>query len=116
MNGPRHRTMHLIEKVIPGIRVARTYQWRWLRADLIAGITVFTMPVPQGMANGELAGVAPVVGLYSALTAMVGYTLFGSSRLLLTCPDTASSFLVAMERRRRSKRCLSERGASTMTV
>ena len=54
MNEPRHRAAQLIEKVIPGIRVARTYQRGWLRADLIAGVTVFTMLVSQGMAYGEL--------------------------------------------------------------
>lgn len=45
MNEPRHRVMHLIKKVIPGVGVARTYQRRCLRADLIAGITFFTKPV-----------------------------------------------------------------------
>jgi sulfate permease, SulP family len=46
---------------------------------VIAGVTVFALLVPQGMAYGELAGVTPVVGLYAALAAMIGYALFGSS-------------------------------------
>ena len=69
-------TLHVIETVIPGVRMVRTYQWRWLRADLVAGVTIFAMLVPQGMAYGELAGVTPVAGLYTAIGAMVGYALF----------------------------------------
>jgi MFS superfamily sulfate permease-like transporter len=73
MNKPEHGTGRLIERVIPGIGVARTYQRRWLRADLIAGVTIFAMLVPQGMAYGELAGIAPVVGLYTALAGLIAY-------------------------------------------
>ena len=54
------KVMRSIEVVIPGMRVARCYQRRWLWADLFAGLTIFAMLVPQGMAYGELAGVAPL--------------------------------------------------------
>jgi MFS superfamily sulfate permease-like transporter len=67
MNETLHKTLRLIEMVMPGVRVARTYQGRWLRPDLIAGATIFAILIPQGMAYGELAGVAPVVGLYTPL-------------------------------------------------
>ena len=69
------RTLHVIETVIPGVSMIRTYQRRWLRADLVAGVTIFAMLVPQGMAYGELAGVAPVAGLYTAIGALVGYAV-----------------------------------------
>ena len=75
--------LHFVEIVIPGLRVARTYQLRWLRADLLVGVTIFAMLVPQGIAYAQLAGVAPVVGLYTAIGALVGYALFGSSRRLM---------------------------------
>ncbi len=45
---PVHGALRLIETVIPGVRVARTYKWVWLRADVIAGVTIFAMLVPQG--------------------------------------------------------------------
>jgi len=45
-------TLRVIETVIPGVRLIRTYQRRWLRTDLLAGVTVFAMLMPQG----ELAG------------------------------------------------------------
>ena len=78
-----------------GVQVARTYQRRWLRADLFAGVTIFALLVPQGMAYGELAGVAPVVGLYTAIGALVGAAVFGSSRRLLFGPESSSALLVA---------------------
>ena len=95
MKKSTHNAMRLIEMVIPGLGVVRCYQRRWLWADLFAGITIFAMLVPQGMAYGELAGVAPVVGLYTAIGALVGYALFGSSRRLMMGPESSSALLVA---------------------
>lgn len=89
------KAMQSIEAVIPGIRVARSYQRRWLWADLFAGLTIFAMLVPQGMAYRELAGVTPVVGLYTAIGALVGYALFGSSRRLMLGPESSSALLAA---------------------
>ncbi len=83
------------EKVMPGLGVVRTYQRRWLWADLFAGVTIFAMLVPQGMAYGELAGVAPVVGLYTAIGALIGAAIFGSSRRLMIGPESSSALLVA---------------------
>ena len=47
MNRPSRSAGRLIEGVIPTIGVARTYQRRWLRVDLVAGITMFAVLVPQ---------------------------------------------------------------------
>jgi len=77
------------------MRLARTYQLRWLRSDLLAGATMFAVLVPQGMAYGELAGVAPVAGLYTAFIAMLFYALFASSRYLMIGPESTTAILVA---------------------
>ena len=69
MKKSTHKAMRVIETIIPGLGVARIYQRSWLWADLFAGITIFAMLVPQAMAYGELAGVVPVVGLYTAIVA-----------------------------------------------
>ena len=95
MKKSTHKAMRVIETVIPGLGVARSYQRSWLWIDLFAGITIFAMLVPQGMAYGELAGVAPVVGLYTAIGGLVGYALFGSSRRLMIGPESSSALLVA---------------------
>ena len=89
------RALHFIEKAVPGLRVARTYERRWLWADLFAGLTIFAMLVPQGIAYAQLAGVAPVVGLYTAIGALVGYALFGSSQRLMLGPESTTALMVA---------------------
>ena len=45
-----------VERWMPGVRVVRTYERAWLSRDLIAGIVLVTLLVPQGMAYAELAG------------------------------------------------------------
>ncbi len=90
-----YSALRLIEKVVPGLKVARTYERRWLWADLFAGVTIFAMLVPQGIAYAQLAGVAPVVGLYTAIGALVGYAIFGISRRLMIGPESSSALLVA---------------------
>jgi sulfate permease, SulP family len=95
MKKATHPTLRVFETLIPGLGVARNYERSWLWADLFAGITIFAMLVPQAMAYGELAGVAPVVGLYTALGGLVGYALFGSSRRLMLGPESSSALIVA---------------------
>jgi sulfate permease, SulP family len=85
----------LIERLLPGLATARAYRRGWLRPDLIAGLTVFTILVPQGMAYGELAGVEPVAGLYTAFAAMVAYAVFDTSRQLMVGPESGIAILAA---------------------
>ena len=68
---------------------------RWLRADLMAALSLWAVLVPQGLAYGELAGLAPVAGLYTALGAMVAYGLLGTSRYLNLGPESSVAILVA---------------------
>jgi SulP family sulfate permease len=84
-----------LEKAIPGIRVARTYERHWLLVDLFAGVTIFAMLVPQGIAYAQLAGVSPVAGLYTAIGAILGYALFGSSQRLMIGPESTTALMVA---------------------
>ena len=57
--GPVPGTLHVIETVIPGVRMIRTYHRRWLHADVVAGVTIFAMLMPQGKAYGERAESLP---------------------------------------------------------
>ena len=79
---------------MPGVRVARTYERSWLRADLVAGIVLAAILVPQGMAYAELAGLPAVTGLYTTIACLVGYALFGPSRVLVLGPDSSISPLI----------------------
>ena len=81
---------------MPGIKLVRTYNRNWLKADLVAGVTVFAILVPSCLAYGELAGFEPVIGLYAALVAMIAYALFGSSRQLIVGPDATIAILIAL--------------------
>ena len=73
----------------------RGYQSSWLRSDLIAGLTVWAVLVPEALAYATIAGVSPVVGLYAAPGALLLYAAFGSSRHLVTGPMAATAALSA---------------------
>ena len=66
-----------------------------LRADLIAGITVALVLVPQSMAYAQLAGLPPYYGLYASFLPGIIAALFGSSRQLATGPVAVVSLLTA---------------------
>lgn len=59
------------------------YNRGWLRPDLIAGVTVVTLLVPEGMAYAELAGMPPETIFYAAPFALLLYAIFGTSRQLV---------------------------------
>jgi high affinity sulfate transporter 1 len=79
---------------IPGLRAVRTYRREWLRFDLVAGIVLAAILVPQGMAYAQLAGLPPVTGLYTTIACLVGYAIFGPSRVLVLGPDSSVSPLI----------------------
>ncbi len=80
---------------LPILSVLRGYRPEWLRADLLAGISVCVVMIPSVIAYAELADLPPVHGLYAALAAMVGYAIFASSRHVITGPDAAITLLMA---------------------
>jgi high affinity sulfate transporter 1 len=73
----------------------RGYQRSWLRGDLLAGVTVWAVLVPEALAYASIAGVSPVVGLYAAPGALLLYAALGSSRQLITGPMAATAALSA---------------------
>lgn len=79
---------------IPGISAARSYQRSWLGSDIVAGIVLATILVPQGMAYAELAGVPAVNGLYTTVVCLLAYAVFGPSRILVLGPDSSVSPLI----------------------
>jgi SulP family sulfate permease len=71
------------------------YDRSWLRGDLLAGLTVWAVLVPEALAYATIAGVSPVVGLYAAPGALILYAALGSSRQLVTGPMAATAALSA---------------------
>ena len=83
-------SLALVERWIPGVRVFRTYDRRWLPRDLIAGVVLVTLLVPQGMAYAELAGLPAITGLYTTVVCLVAYAFVGPSPVLVLGPDSVA--------------------------
>lgn len=71
------------------------YQKRWFRPDLLAGLTVWALLVPEAMAYAEIAGMPAETGLYAAIGAIIGYAIFGTSRQLFVGPSSTVAILSA---------------------
>jgi high affinity sulfate transporter 1 len=80
---------------VPVFTSLRGYRRGWLRFDLVAGLTVWAVLVPEALAYATIAGVSPVIGLYAAPPALLLYAVFGSSRHLVTGPMAATAALSA---------------------
>src|SRR4051794_12561398 len=91
---PRGDEPSRAERLIPGLRAARTYERRWLRRDVVAGLVLAAILVPQGMAYAELAGLPTVTGLYTTVACLLAYALFGPSRVLVLGPDSSVSPMI----------------------
>ena len=79
---------------MPGVRAVRTYRKTWVRSDLVAGIVLAAILVPQGMAYAELAGLPAVNGLYTTVACLIGYAIMGPSRILVLGPDSSLGPLI----------------------
>ena len=83
------------EKWVPGLRALRTYKRAWLPRDLVAGIVLCALLVPQGMAYAELAGLPAITGLYTTVVCLIAYAAFGPSPYLVLGPDSSLSPMIA---------------------
>ena len=80
---------------VPAARWLAEYRRTWLRADLVAGVTLAAYAIPVSLAYAGLAGLPPQVGVYGYLLGGLGYALFGSSRQLAIGPTSAISLMIA---------------------
>ena len=85
----------LVQRWAPGLVLLRRHRGAGLRRDLVAGVVLAALLVPQGMAYATLAGLPPVTGLYATVVPLAVYFLLGPSRILVLGPDSAVSPLVA---------------------
>ena len=74
--------------------MASTYGWSGARKDLLAGLTVAAISLPQAMAYALIAGIDPRYGLYSAIVVTAIASVFGSSSQLINGPTNAISLVV----------------------
>lgn len=80
---------------VPGIRMIATYERTWLPKDVVAGLVLTALLVPQGMAYAELAGLPAITGLYTSILCLVGYAIFGPSKILVLGPDSSLGPMIA---------------------
>ncbi len=73
----------------------RGYQRKWLRGDIVAGITVTAIAIPESLGYASIAGVPVQVGLYCALLPAVLFALLASTRQLVVGADSATAALVS---------------------
>ncbi|HEU4337339.1 MAG TPA: sulfate permease [Nocardioides sp.] len=85
----------VVARAVPGLAMLRSYRPNLFGKDLVAGLVLTTLLVPQGMAYAELAGLPAITGLYTTILALLGYALFGPSRVLVLGPDSSLGPMIA---------------------
>jgi SulP family sulfate permease len=84
----------VLQRIAPVTGAVAGYRPHTAGRDLLAAVTVTAVAIPAAMGYAEVAGLSPVVGLYSLLLPTVAYALLGSSRQLVVGPDGSVAALV----------------------
>lgn len=86
--------MNKLSQWMPIFQWLPNYQPQYMRGDVIAGLTVAMMLIPQAMSYAMLAGLPPIVGLYASILPLFIYAIFGSSRQLAVGPAAMVAILI----------------------
>jgi sulfate permease, SulP family len=86
----------IAQKLLPILGWLPGYRRDWLVPDILAGLAVWAVMVPEGMAYAGIVGVPPIIGLYTIVPPLIVYALLGTSRLLVIGPDTATGLISAL--------------------
>ena len=93
-SSPTRTAKNWFYRVVPAFDSLREYNGATARADLLAGLTVAAIAVPQAMAYALILGLPPQYGLYTAMVMTIIGALFDSSRQLINGPTNAISIAV----------------------
>jgi SulP family sulfate permease len=85
-----------VRRWLPVLNWTSAYRRAWLLPDLFAGLALWAVMVPEGMAYAGIVGVPPIMGLYTIVPALIAYALLGTSRQLVVGPDTATGLISAL--------------------
>ena len=77
--------------ILDGIR---PYKREWLTKDIVAGITLAALAIPETMGYAKIAGMPVITGLYTILVPIAAFALFGSSRHLVVGADSATAAIM----------------------
>src|ERR1700691_2022545 len=86
--GEAFSRLHLFQSIRP-LRTSRIVK------DLLAGVTLAAMNIPQALGYTRIAGTPVVTGLYTLLLPLVAFAAFGSSRFLVVAADSATAAILA---------------------
>ncbi|KAJ4958524.1 hypothetical protein NE237_025635 [Protea cynaroides] len=92
---PLNRTKEALQYFITIIEWLPKYNLCLFRYDLLAGITIASLAIPQGISYAKLANLPPIIGLYSSFVPPLIYAIFGSSKDLAVGTVAAASLLLA---------------------
>src|SRR5262245_15027234 len=87
------RPASLAQRLLPILGWLPSYRRDWLLPDILAGVAVWAVMVPEGMAYSGIVGVPPIRGLYTIIPPLIVYALLGTSRVLVVGPDTATGLI-----------------------
>jgi SulP family sulfate permease len=90
----QHRSNALI-RAMPIFEWLPNYNKAWLTPDLLAGLSVWALVVPQALAYATVVGVPPQYGLYTILGSAVLYAIFASTRQVVTGPSASVAAVTA---------------------
>ncbi|MDQ3021207.1 MAG: SulP family inorganic anion transporter [Bacteroidota bacterium] len=75
--------------------IVEDYNFKKLLFDFKAGLTVAALSLPLGVAYSEMLGLPPESGIYTAVFALIGYFILGTSKELIIGPDSAITTIIA---------------------
>jgi high affinity sulfate transporter 1 len=90
------RPASIAQRLLPVLGWLPSYRREWLLPDILAGVAVWAVMVPEGMAYSGIVGVPPIMGLYTIIPPLIVYALLGTSRVLVVGPDTATGLISAL--------------------
>ena len=95
MSGKLRQKFESVARVFPILGWLPSYEPGWLRPDVIAGLTLWGILVPEAIAYAAMAGAPPEAGLYTLLGSLVVYAILGTTRQAASAPTSGSSIMMA---------------------
>ena len=83
-------------RLLPILDWLSGYRRDWVLPDVLAGLALWAVMVPESMAYAGIVGVPPIMGLYTIVPALLAYAVLGTSRQLVVGPDTATGLISAI--------------------
>jgi high affinity sulfate transporter 1 len=90
------RLASIAQQLLPVVDWLPAYRRNWLVPDVLAGLAIWAVMVPEGMAYAGIVGVPPIMGLYTIIPPLIVYAVLGTSRVLVVGPDTATGLISAL--------------------